>query len=87
MKNFTPYELNGIVFYYTHSPNTTVDIGKGRQRKQSAIRCYKAQFREEDLDQLLMVLEAKEQMAAEGKGYSHAEVFRVMHPLQLHCGI
>jgi LmbE family N-acetylglucosaminyl deacetylase len=84
---FTSYELSGIAFYYTHSPNTTVDIGNGLQRKQSAIRCYQAQFGKEDLDQLLMVLEMKEQAAAEGKGYSHAEVFRVMHPLQLHCGI
>jgi LmbE family N-acetylglucosaminyl deacetylase len=64
-----------------------VDISTSCQRKQSAIRCYKAQFRDEDLDQLLMVLEAKEQVAAEGKDYSRAEVFRVMHPLQLHCGI
>lgn len=86
-ENFTPYQLNGIAFYYTHAPNTTMDISAVHKRKQSAIRCYKAQFREEDLDQLLMVLEAKEQMVAEGKGYSHAEVFRVMHPLQLHCGI
>ncbi len=86
-QKFAPYELSGIAFYYTHAPNTTMDISAVRERKQSAIRCYKAQFREEDLDQLLMVLDAKEQAAAEGKGFSHAEVLRVMHPLQLHCGI
>ena len=80
-------DIQGVVFYYTAEPNTWVDISATRARKEAAIRCYRSQFRTEDAELLLQVLDAKEQMAAEGRDFSHAEWFKVLHPLQLHCGL
>jgi LmbE family N-acetylglucosaminyl deacetylase len=81
------HELNGIAFYYTRDPNTVVDISQTHEKKEQAVRCYQAQFSPDNMDQLLMVLDFKSRQAAEGHGYSHAEVLKVLHPTALHCGI
>jgi LmbE family N-acetylglucosaminyl deacetylase len=86
-ETYQPHEVVGVVFYYTREPNTAVDIGSTRKQKEEAIRCYRSQFSLQDTEMVLQVLDFKEREFAEGKPYSHAESFKVMAPVQLHCGI
>jgi LmbE family N-acetylglucosaminyl deacetylase len=81
------HELLGIAFYYTRDPNTAVDISGTRGKKEQAVRCYRAQFSPEGMDQLLMVLDFKSRQFAEGRDHSHAEGFKVLNPAALHCGV
>jgi LmbE family N-acetylglucosaminyl deacetylase len=81
------HELLGVAFYYTREPNTAIDISHTREKKEQAVRCYQAQFSPDDMAQLMMVLELKSRQFAEGRGYSHAEALKVLHPTALHCGI
>jgi len=81
------HELLGVAFYYTRDSNTAVDISQTREKKEQAVRCYRAQFSPDDMNQLLMVLDFKSRQYAEGRSYSHAEALKVLHPQALHCGI
>ena len=81
------HELLGIAFYYTREPNMMIDISQTREMKQQAVRCYQAQFSSDDMEQLIAVLNFKASQFAEGRGYSHAEALKVLHPTALHCGI
>lgn len=85
--NYQPHEIFGVAFYYTREPDIAVDISKTREQKEKAILCYRSQFSAEDAQMLLQVLDFKEREFAEGRGYSHAEAFKVMAPIQLHCGL
>jgi len=84
--SFTPYELQGVAFYFTRVPNVTPDIADMKVKKEQALRCYQTQFSSEEMDQLLMVLEMKSKTWGEEHGVDFAEGFKAMHPLQLHCG-
>lgn len=86
-REYQIHEVIGVAFYYTREPNTIVDISKFREGKKEAIKCYRSQFSPQDIEMLLQVLDYKEREFAEEKGYSHAEAFKVMAPVQLHCGI
>lgn len=86
-QNYQRHEIAGVAFYYTKEPNTAVDISKTLEQKEKAILCYRSQFSPEDAQMLLQVLDFKEREFADGKGYSHAEAFKVMAPVQLHCGL
>jgi N,N'-diacetylchitobiose non-reducing end deacetylase len=84
-QRYEPHQLAGIAYYHTHAPNTYVDISRQRERKHRAIDCYKAQFSPEDMQRLHYFVDLKEQEFADGKGCSHAEPLKVIHPIQLHC--
>jgi LmbE family N-acetylglucosaminyl deacetylase len=84
---YEPHELSGVVFYYTSDPNTPVEINTVREKKAQAIRCYQAQFLDDDMEMLLQVLEAKESIYARSQGLELAEAFKVMAPIALHCGL
>jgi LmbE family N-acetylglucosaminyl deacetylase len=86
-KEYIPHDLVGIAFYFTADPNTPVDISTVNDKKTSAIRCYSAQFREEDMEMLLQVMEAKESIFGRSQGLQLAEGFKVMAPMALHCGL
>jgi len=81
---YQPHELQGVVFYFTHTPNTFFDISLTREKKHRALEAYRAQFTEEDLALLHMVLDMKERQYAEGQAYTHAEALKVVHPRLLH---
>ena len=85
-RNFAPYDLRGVAFYYTREPNVFPDISGVKAKKEQALRCYQAQFSSEEMDRLLMVLEMKSRMWGEEHGTDFSEGFKVMHSLQLHCG-
>ena len=57
------------------------------RKKAQAVRSYQAQFTPEDMEMLLQILDAKERLVAKGSSYTYAEALKVMHPLQLHCGL
>jgi LmbE family N-acetylglucosaminyl deacetylase len=86
-RNYVPHEILGIAFYYCSEPNTPVDITSTQARKTAALRNYRAQFTEEDLEMLLQALAMKEQLYAQSQGMTLAEGFKVMAPIQLHCGL
>jgi LmbE family N-acetylglucosaminyl deacetylase len=85
--DYQPHELIGVVFYYTSEPNTPVEVSAVHEKKEQAIRCYKAQFQEEDLEMLLQVIKAKESIYAQSQGMQLAEGLKVMAPIALHCGL
>jgi LmbE family N-acetylglucosaminyl deacetylase len=86
-RDWQPHELSALVFYFTVEPNECVDIGATRERKHKALDSYRAQFTPDQLRLLHAGLEFKEREWASGRGFTHGEALRVMHPRQLHVGI
>ena len=84
-RNFEPFELTGIAFYATAHPNTVVDISKTYKKKHQAIDAYRAQFSQEDLEQLHFYLGYKEQEWAKDEEFSHGEPLKVLRPFHLHA--
>jgi LmbE family N-acetylglucosaminyl deacetylase len=85
--NYQHHELIGVAFYFTSDPNTPVEISAVHEKKAQAIRCYKAQFQEEDMEMLLQVIEGKESYYAQSQGMQLAEGLKVIAPIALHCGL
>ena len=85
--NYQLHELIGVAFYFTSDPNTPVEISAVHEKKAQAIRCYKAQFQEEDMEMLLQVIEGKESYYAQSQGMQLAEGLKVIAPIALHCGL
>jgi LmbE family N-acetylglucosaminyl deacetylase len=81
------HELLGIAYYFTREPNLAVDISAVWELKAQALRCYQAQFTPEEMEQLLWVIDARQQAFGAANGCERAEGLRVMHPRQLHCGL
>jgi LmbE family N-acetylglucosaminyl deacetylase len=83
---YKDHEIQGVAFYYTREPNQIMDISEAWEQKIEAVRCYEAQFRPEEMDQLVEALDAKAQQAAMGKSFARGEPLKVLHPSALHCG-
>jgi LmbE family N-acetylglucosaminyl deacetylase len=83
-KNFEPFDLIGIAFYATAYPNTVVDISSASEKKHTALDAYRAQFGEEELEQLHFYLRYKEQEWAEAEEFSEGEPLKVLRPFHLH---
>jgi LmbE family N-acetylglucosaminyl deacetylase len=79
-----PADLTGIAFYGTSYPNTIFDISKTREKKHAAIDKYRAQFSEEDMRMLHMMLDIKEQEYAKDLTFSHGEPLKVLRGFHLH---
>ena len=84
---YTGHDIQGIVFYYTREPNYVADISSTWESKVSSVRCYEAQFTSQEMDQLVMALDAKSQQVAQGQSFSRGEPLKVLHTSALHCGI
>jgi N,N'-diacetylchitobiose non-reducing end deacetylase len=84
---YREHDIKGIVFYYTREPNQIMDISATWETKIAAVRCYKAQFDQPGMDQLIFALDAKSQQVAAGESFSHGEPLKVLNPSALHCGI
>jgi len=82
--HFEPFDVAGIAFYATAYPNTIMDISGTYEKKHKAIDAYRAQFSEEDMEQLHLYLSYKEQEYAKDKEFSHAEPLKVLRRLHLH---
>jgi LmbE family N-acetylglucosaminyl deacetylase len=85
-KNFEPYDIEGIAYSFTASPNVVIDVGKYRDRKFKAIAEHKSQFTEDSLGMLKMYDEMRCSKLSEGKGFKFGEGFKVLHAqYMLHC--
>jgi N,N'-diacetylchitobiose non-reducing end deacetylase len=83
-RDYQPYPIQGVIFYFSHTPNTLVDIDATHARKQQALACYRAQFTPEEMERLLRSVEAEQRRAAQGEAHIHGEAFKVVRPDQLH---
>jgi LmbE family N-acetylglucosaminyl deacetylase len=84
---YNGHDIKGIVFYFTREPNYIADISATWEEKVGALRCYKAQFDQAGMDQLVMALDVKSQQTASNKSFARGEPLKVLHPGALHCGI
>jgi N,N'-diacetylchitobiose non-reducing end deacetylase len=82
---YQPHEIKCVAFYGTMYPNTFFDISSTIEKKLEAVRCYHAQFREEDMDRLAGYVEWRASTAAEGQTYKYAEKLKVITPRMLHA--
>jgi LmbE family N-acetylglucosaminyl deacetylase len=80
------HAIHGMVYYYTREPNLIVDITQTWDAKIAAVRCYQAQFKPQDMDQLVMALEMKARQVAQNSAFELGEALKVLHPSALHCG-
>jgi LmbE family N-acetylglucosaminyl deacetylase len=83
-RDHRPYPIQGVIFYFSHAPNTIIDIDATHARKRQALACYRAQFTPEDMERLLRSVEAEQRRAAQEEAYTHGEAFKVLRPEQLH---
>lgn len=81
---YEPYEITGIVFYHTHTPNLIFDITEYADIKHQAIDVYRTQFSAEDMARLHQWVEALDRDQAKGRDFLQAEALRVLKPDQLH---
>ena len=83
-KNYVPFVLQAVVFYFTSAPNFIFDITDYRADKHQALDCYQIQFTKQDLKYLYEMLEQSEKASAEGSPFQFAESFKILRPDQLH---
>jgi len=81
------HSIYGVAFYYTREPNEIIDVTSTWETKLSAVKCYKAQFNSDGMDELVMALEFKSRQVAMEKDFEHGEPLKILHPSALHCGI
>ena len=79
-----PFSVQGIAFYCTAHPNTTIDISDVWEKKRLAVAQYDAQFTEEDMERLQMRLELGAKHEARDESFEYGETLKVMHGWQLH---
>ena len=84
---YEKYEVTAIAFYWTRSPNTTIDISEHREVKHRAVDQYRAQLTDDDLEFLHAALDYKERGWASDASFSHAEKLKVLRPMHLHCNV
>jgi N,N'-diacetylchitobiose non-reducing end deacetylase len=81
---YEPHEIKAVAFYNTQYPNTCFDISSTIERKLKALRCYRAQFREEEMEMLVGYAEFKAGQCAVGQPFKYAELWKVVTPRLLH---
>lgn len=85
--SYNPHDIKGIIFYHTREPNQILDISDSWEAKLAAVRCYEAQFTQQEMNQLVTALDAKSQQVAAGEAFKRGEALKVLHTSALHCGI
>lgn len=84
---YKSHDIKGIIFYHTREPNQITDISATWEAKLAAVRCYEAQFTSQEMNQLVMALDAKSQQVAAGESFKRGEALKVLHTSALHCGL
>ena len=85
--NYKPHDIKGIIFYHTREPNQILDISGTWEAKLAAVRCYEAQFTPQEMNQLVVALDAKSQQVAADQSFKYGEALKVLHTSAIHCGI
>ena len=86
-RDYQPYSITGVAFYYTGAPNAVSEIDATHERKHAALDSYRAQFAPEDFAILHARLGEMEEACAEGLPIQYGEPLKVLHTHQLHVGI
>jgi LmbE family N-acetylglucosaminyl deacetylase len=73
-----------VAFYGSQYPNTIFDISSTLEKKLQAVRCYHAQFGEEDLERMAAYVEWRASQAADGQPFKYGEKWKVVTPRLLH---
>jgi LmbE family N-acetylglucosaminyl deacetylase len=84
---YKPYEISGVVFYFTHTANRTVDITATRQRKHSAIDSYWSHYPPMVMQRLHERLEKEELVVGADGENQYVERLKVVSPGQLNRDI
>jgi len=84
---YSPYDITGVIFGLTNSPNITVDISEYQKRKHLAIDSYKMQFTQESMTALHTSVEREEKICAKNLPFKYGESFKILRPEQLHINI
>ena len=82
---YQPHQIKCVAFYTTQYPNTCFDISGTLEKKLQAIRCYHAQFHEEDLERVAGYVEFKASQNAQGQPFKYAEILKVVTLRHLHA--
>jgi LmbE family N-acetylglucosaminyl deacetylase len=81
---YQPHPLQAVVFHATSYPNTIFDITTTIEKKNAAIRCYKAQFPESAFDGLVQRTKAYTQYLARDEDFEYGEALKIVPPGLLH---
>ncbi len=81
---YEPHEIKCVAFYGSQYPNTIFDISSTLEKKLQAVRCYHAQFGEEDLERMAAYVEWRASQAADGQPFKYGEKWKVVTPRLLH---
>jgi LmbE family N-acetylglucosaminyl deacetylase len=81
------WQVAGVAFYNTAYPNTFVNVDGTWNLKMDAISAHGSQFSGPDFEILKMYFGFKSGQLAEGRGFSHAEAFKVLTPTLLHGNV
>jgi LmbE family N-acetylglucosaminyl deacetylase len=81
---YEPHEIKCVAFYGTQYPNTVFDISSTLEKKLQAVRCYHAQFRQEDLERMAGYVEWRASQSADGQPFKYGEKWKIVTPRLLH---
>lgn len=81
------WEVKGVAFYNTAYPNTFINVDDTWDVKFRAIAAHESQFSGEALKLYSMYFDLKSRQLSEGRGYQHAEAFKVLTPLLMHANV
>jgi N,N'-diacetylchitobiose non-reducing end deacetylase len=81
---YQPHDIKAVAFYGTQYPNLCFDISSTIELKLQALRCYHAQFQEEELETLASYAEFKASQCAAGHPFKYGEMWKVVTPRHLH---
>jgi len=83
-RNYRHHPLKAVVFHGTSYPNTIFDISSSIEQKNQAMRCYKAQFKEESFDGLIRRTTRYAGSIAANETFEYGEALKIMPPSLLH---
>ena len=66
--DYQPHALEAVAYYFTHAPNTSFNITATLEAKLQAIRCYQTQFRQAEMDRLVVEVTDQARINAQGPG-------------------
>lgn len=74
-----------IAYYYTHKPNSYVNVSKTYKLRREAIACHSSQFTQTDLQNLNTYFNLREIRFGLRSCCHRAEGYRVLSPTHQHC--
>lgn len=79
------WSVSGLAFYNSAHPNTFINADDTWELKLKALAAHKSQFDEKTLEQYKGYFDFKSRQYAKGRGFAHAEAFKLVTAMHLHC--